>query len=155
MSRPKTISRDIFAGGLLLFVGGGIFVLIWHYPSGTMSDMGPGMVLQIASGVIALLGIIQILRSLKQSVDPAEGLQLRLVLRPFVIPAAMTVFALLLPWLGLAVTAACTTFIASYGSSSLSRRERIASALVLAAFVTLLFGYGLRLQVPIWPEFHA
>ncbi|WP_341702933.1 tripartite tricarboxylate transporter TctB family protein, partial [Ferrovibrio sp.] len=71
--------------------------------------------------------------------------------RPFVIPASMALFALLLQAGGLALTAAVATFTATYGLRSLTLRSRILCAIGLSAFVTLLFGYGLRIQMPIWP----
>jgi hypothetical protein len=151
MTRQR-LSNDAMAGGLLLLAGGCLLGLTWHYPSGTLSDIGPGMILQLSGGIIAVLGALMLLRGLRQTATKEstreEG---RMALRPFVVPAAMAAFGLLLPWLGLALTAVLTAFAASFGSASLRMHERVVAALVLATFVTLLFGYGLRLPVPIWP----
>jgi hypothetical protein len=148
----QQLSTDAITGGLLLLAGGGLLALTWHYPSGTLSDLGPGMILQLAGAILAVLGGLMLLRGWKQTATrDATGEEGRTALRPFVVPAAMAGFGLLLPWLGLALTAVFTAFAASFGSSTLSLRERIVAALVLATFVTLLFGYGLRLPVPIWP----
>jgi hypothetical protein len=149
----QQLSTDAITGGLLLLAGGGLLALTWHYPSGTLSDIGPGMILQLAGAGLAVLGGLMLLRGLKQSATPREEGPRNLRFRPFVVPAAMAGFGLLLPWLGLALTAAFTAFAASFGSASLRLRERLMTAFVLAAFVTLLFGYGLRLPVPIWPGF--
>jgi hypothetical protein len=152
----RQLSTDAITGGLLLLAGGGLLALTWHYPSGTLSDLGPGMILQLAGASLVLLGGLMLLRGLKQPVAANEEEQPhRLVLRPFVVPAAMAAFGLLLPWLGLALTATVAAFAASFGSASLRLRERLVAALVLAAFVTLLFGYGLRLPVSVWPGFAA
>jgi hypothetical protein len=147
----QQLSTDAVTGGLLLLAGGGLLALTWHYPSGTLSDIGPGMILQLAGAGLAVLGGLMLLRGLKQSATPREEGPRNLRFRPFVVPAAMAGFGLLLPWLGLALTAAFTAFAASFGSQTLRMSERLVAALVLAAFVTLLFGYGLRLPVPIWP----
>jgi hypothetical protein len=146
----QQLSTDAITGGLLLLAGGGLLALTWQYPSGTLSDIGPGMILQLSGASLAVLGGLMLLRGWRQSVTREEG---RMVLRPFVVPAAMAAFGLLLPWLGLALTAMFTAFAASFGSAGLRLRERIVAALVLAAFVTLLFGYGLRLPVSVWPGF--
>ncbi len=108
----QQLSTDAITGGLLLLAGGGLLALTWHYPSGTLSEIGPGMILQVSGASLAVLGGLMLLRSLKQSVV-REGESRPLALRPFVVPAAM------------------------------------------AAFVTLLFGYGLRLPVSVWPGFAA
>jgi hypothetical protein len=150
--QQQQLSTDAIAGGLLLLAGGGLLALTWHYPSGTLSEIGPGMILQLSSAILAVLGGLMLLRGWRQVVAKIEG---RLALRPFVVPAAMAGFGLLLPWLGLALTAAVTAFVASFGSATLSLRERIVAALALAVFVTLLFGYGLRLPVSVWPGFAA
>ncbi len=148
----QQLSTDAITGGLLLLAGGGLLALTWHYPSGTLSEIGPGMILQLSGAILALLGGLMLLRSWKQTASREEA---GLALRPFVVPAAMAGFGLLLPWLGLALTAVITVFATSFGSSTLSLRERIVTSLVLATFVTLLFGYALRLPVSIWPGFAA
>lgn len=152
----RQFSTDAITGGLLLLAGGGLLALTWQYPSGTLSDIGPGMILQLSGVSLAVLGGLMLLRRWRQ-VTPGgeEAASRRLALRPYVVPAAMAVFGLLLPWLGLALTAMFTAFAASFGSASLRLRERLITAFVLAAFVTLLFGYGLRLPVSVWPGFAA
>ncbi|QDO98399.1 hypothetical protein FNB15_14445 [Ferrovibrio terrae] len=152
----QQLSTDVITGGLLLLAGGGLLALTWQYPSGTLSDIGPGMILQLAGTSLAVLGVLMLLRGWRQiTPQRVETIPRRLVLRPFVVPAAMAAFGLLLPWLGLALTAAFTAFAASFGSAGLRLRERLITAFALAAFVTLLFGYGLRLPVSVWPGFAA
>lgn len=142
-----TLSKDLRAGLFLMLVGAVALVLVWDYPSGTLSEIGPGAMLQLVSALILLLGVITALRGWRQSAVAGA----RLSPRAFIIPGAMAAFALLLPWLGLAFTAAVATLIAGFGSQDMSVKERLLGAVVLSAFVTALFGYGLRLQVPIWP----
>lgn len=142
------LSKDLRAGLCLIFAGAVVMLLVWGYPSGTLSEIGPGAIVQLSGSLILLLGVVMALRGLRQAAD--EGSQ-RISPRAFIIPGAMTAFVLLLPWLGLAFTAAISTLVAGFGSRELSWKERLLGALILAAFVTLLFGYGLRLQVPIWP----
>jgi len=130
-------------------VGGSILLLTWSYPRGRLSDIGPGMVLHLAGGLVLLLGLLLLLNSFRSRQPSDEGFAFSL--RPFIIPGAMAAFGLILPWLGLALTGFIATWLASYGSQSLSLRDRVISAAILATFVTLLFGYGLKLQVKIWP----
>lgn len=143
-----SLSKDLRAGLFLMLVGAVVLVLVWGYPSGTLSEIGPGAMLQLAGGLILLLGLLMVLRGWRQAATAAGN---RISPRAFIIPGAMAAFAILLPWLGLAFTAAIATVVAGFGSRDLSVKERLFSAVILSAFVTLLFGYGLRLQVPIWP----
>ncbi len=147
------MTREAQAGAFLAVAGGIILLLTWPYPSGTPSDIGPGFVLQAAGALVVLLGLLMLVRGLRRgaAAGDEEGGVASMRLRPFIVPAAMAGFGLLLPWLGLAVTGFVATWLVSYGSSSLSWRERLLAALVLSAFVTALFGYGLNLQVKIWP----
>jgi hypothetical protein len=142
------LSKELRAGLFLMLAGAVVLVLVWGYPSGTLSEIGPGAMPQLAGGLILLLGILMVLRGWRQATTAAGN---RISPRAFVIPGAMAAFAILLPWLGLAFTAAIATVIAGFGSRDLSVKERLLGAAVLSAFVTALFGYGLRLQVAIWP----
>lgn len=142
--------REAAAGGFLLLAGLLVLILTWSYPSGRLADIGPGMMVQVCGGLITLFGALILIRSVKTASDsdlPAG----RLSWRPFVVPVAMALFALLLPQLGLAVTAALCVLVAGFASPTLTWRERIGTAAVLSLFVTLLFGYGLRLSVKLWP----
>lgn len=142
-----SLSKDLRAGLFLMLVGAVVLGLVWTYPSGTLSEIGPGAMLQLAGGLILLLGLLMALKGWRQTATVGN----RVSPRAFIIPGAMAAFALLLPWLGLAFTAVVATLIAGFGSRDLSVKERLLGAVVLSAFVTALFGYGLRLQVPIWP----
>lgn len=141
------LSKDLRAGLFLMLAGAVVLALVWDYPGGTLSEIGPGAMVQLAGGLILLLGALLAVRGLRQVGVPGSSISPR----AFIIPGAMAVFAILLPWLGLAVTAAAATLVAGFGSQEMSVKERLLGAVVLSAFVTLLFGYGLRLQVPIWP----
>ncbi len=150
------LAREAYAGAFLFVAGAGILLLTWRYPSGTPSDIGPGFVLQASGALVALLGLLLVQRGWRKTADAPEAVTPEadaagFKLRPFIVPAAMAGFGLLLPWLGLAFTGFLATLAVSFGARELSWRERLLAAAILAAFVTLLFGYGLKLQVKIWP----
>lgn len=147
------LAREAYAGAFLFVAGAGILLLTWRYPSGTPSDIGPGFVLQASGVLVALLGLLLVQRGWRKTAeaDAPEANRAGFKLRPFIVPAAMAGFGLLLPWLGLACTGFLATLAVSFGARELSWRERLLTAAILAAFVTLLFGYGLKLQVKIWP----
>lgn len=65
---------------------------------------------------------------------------------------AITVFGLLLKGLGLVVSTLFLVGIASLASHEIKRREAVISSIVLAAFAVGVFVYGIKLQIPIWPD---
>jgi hypothetical protein len=143
-----TLSKEFRAGLFLIACGAVVIWLVRNYPSGTLSEIGSGALLQLAGASILFLGAIMTLRGWHQAAPADDS---RVSPRAFIIPGAMAAFALLLPLCGLAVTATVSTLIAGFASRELSWKERVLSAVVLGAFVTALFGYALRLQVQIWP----
>jgi hypothetical protein len=70
-----------------------------------------------------------------------------------IVPIGMVVFAFGLNRLGLFVTAAASVLITTFASRESSMRERFVLALVLATLVTLVFGYGVGMTVPLKPPF--
>ena len=65
---------------------------------------------------------------------------------------AVTVFGLMLKGLGLVVCVALLVFIASLASHEMKRREMIASIVLLSGMAVGVFIYGLKLQMPTWPD---
>ena len=74
--------------------------------------------------------------------------------RPLVlVPLGMAVFALGLEPLGLALSSALAVLVTSFASTESRLTERLIASVVLAALITLVFGYGLSMSVPLWPAF--
>ena len=66
------------------------------------------------------------------------------------ISASVAVFAIVLPLVGLAVTAAAVVICAGFAAYDVRLRENAVLALVLAAFAVLLFVKALGLPIAIW-----
>lgn len=65
---------------------------------------------------------------------------------------AVTVFGLMLKGLGLVVCVTLLVIIASLASHEMKRKEMIASIVLLSAMAVGVFIYGLKLQMPTWPD---
>ena len=65
---------------------------------------------------------------------------------------AVTVFGLMLKSLGLVVCVTALVIISSLASHEMRRKEVIASIVVLAGMAVGIFVYGLKLQMPVWPD---
>jgi hypothetical protein len=65
---------------------------------------------------------------------------------------AVTVFGLMLKSLGLVVCVTLLVIIASLASHEMRKKEVIASIIVLVGMSVGIFVYGLKLQMPVWPD---
>jgi Tripartite tricarboxylate transporter TctB family len=81
------------------------------------------------------------------------GLSLFLGLKSMgLILLAIAVFGLLLKGLGVVLSTFVLIAVAALASPEVRRNETIISAVLLAAFTVLVFIYGIKLQLPIWPD---
>lgn len=93
------LGRRLTPGGILILLGIAILVLAWAYPTGQLTDMGPGyMPKLIALALMAMGGAVLVtdLRAGAAALPP--GLNWRGLV---FISAAVVVFALLVPKAGL------------------------------------------------------
>jgi Tripartite tricarboxylate transporter TctB family len=65
---------------------------------------------------------------------------------------SVTVFGLMLKGLGLVVCVTLLVLIASAASHEMRKKEVIASVVVLCGMAVGIFVYGLKLQMPVWPD---
>ena len=146
----ERLGREGMAGVFVLAVGAILWAIVRDYPRGELSQFGPGYLPWVASIGMMLLGLSLIITGYR-SPDAHEAQSFG---RPvLIVPIGMTVFAFGLNRLGLFVTAAASVLITSFASRELSMRERLVLALVLATLVTLVFGYGVGMTVPLKPPF--
>ncbi len=119
------------------------------YPSGTTLNMGSGYVPQVVAAALVGLGLIGVVRGLL-----VGGWRLpRIALRPLVcIPGAIIVFALTIDRFGLFIATFAAALLGAAAQAPFAWRQAPVIALALAAFCALLFGYGLKLSIPVWPR---
>ena len=116
-------------------------------PVGSALDMGPGYFPVALSGFLVILGAINIGRGL------LSGREGRLGAAPWraiiMLMLAIVVFATLLRPLGMFPTVALTSAIACLSVRHMKPLTVLAVSVVIAVFCTLLFGYGVKLPIPI------
>ena len=143
------LGRDGTAGAAIALGGAVGLFLVRDYPLGTLSDFGPGFMPWVATIGMMVLGGIMLARALAAPVRFDFTI---VVGRPLVlVPLGMASFAFALEPLGLALASALAVLITSFASQESSLTERIVASLVLASLITLVFGYGLGMSVPLWP----
>ena len=144
------LGREGAAGAFVLVIGAVLWSIVRHYPRGELSQFGPGYLPWIASIGMMLLGAALVVSGyLSRNSDETQTFG-RAVL---IVPIGMAVFAFGLETFGLFVTSAVGVFVTTFASPELSMRERVALSLALATLVTIVFGYGVGMAVPLKPPF--
>jgi len=140
--------KDLAAG--LLFVGFGAVAIVAgsDYPMGTAARMGPGYFPRILGGLLVALGAAIALGALRPNGTPiAFGSPMPAA----IVLAAVVLFGVAAPLLGLVAAAFLVVAISARASSEYRMKESLISGAVLAAAAAAIFVYGLGLQLAPWP----
>lgn len=141
---------DFWTG--LLFGGFGLFAALYalaHYKLGSAVRMGPAYFPTWVGGLVAILGLALLLRSLQLEGPALPRIRLRPAL--FVLGASIA-FGYLLKPLGLVLATVLLIVISAAGGHEFRWREVLLLAAGLAAFAVGVFVYGLGLPFPLWPQ---
>jgi Tripartite tricarboxylate transporter TctB family len=151
----KIVRQKDFASGLLYIVLGIAFAMAsYGYRMGTASRMGPGYFPFWLGVIMAVIGTMVLLGSIRSHAEP-ETME-RWALRPlFIILASVVVFGLLLGAFGLVLSTIVLVVGSSLASHEFTWRATLINTVVLIAFALVVFVYALNLQFPVWPTFIA
>ena len=145
--------RDFFSGLMFLVVG---LAFAWgatDYSMGSGARPGPGYFPMMLSVLMAIIGAIVIFTSLTIEVeggDPVGDIAWRPLL---VVVAAIVLFAVALPRLGLVITTPLLIIVVSFASTEFKWPGVLVASVVLDVFSWLVFVKGLNLTIPLWPAF--
>jgi hypothetical protein len=147
--------RDFWSGLMFLVVGIVFAVGATNYSMGVSARPGPGYFPLMLSVIMAILGAVVLFKSL--TIETADGEPVgSIAWRPLiVIVVAIAVFGVALPRLGLIVTVPILIVITSLAGDEFKWRGVLINSLVLTFFSWLIFVYGLKLTIPMWPGFIA
>jgi hypothetical protein len=145
--------RDFFSGLMFLVVG---LAFAWgatDYSMGSGARPGPGYFPMMLSVLMAIIGAVVIFTSLTIEVeggDPIGDIAWRPLL---VVVAAIVLFAVALPRLGLIATTPLLIIVVSFASTEFKWPGVLIASVVLDVFSWLVFVKGLNLTIPLWPAF--
>jgi Tripartite tricarboxylate transporter TctB family len=139
--------KDFWAG--LIYIGIGATAL-WvgiDYKMGTAGRMGPGYFPKVLGGILVVLGVIAILRSLVTKGEPIGAI----LWKPLaLILLACALFGLLLRPFGLLVSLFALCLVSAAASKEFKFDLKATAGLVLlTVFCTLVFVKGLGVPMPI------
>ena len=141
--------KDFWAG--LMFVGFGLFFAVWassFYQLGTSLRMGPGYFPAVLGGLLALLGLVILGRSLSLQGAKVASFHFRPLI---MVLGGCVAYGYLMTPLGLVLATAALVFISALGGHEFRWKEGVVLAAVLVVFSVLVFVKGLDLPFPMWP----
>lgn len=142
--------KDFWAGAL--FGGLGLFASVYaafEYKIGTAQRMGPGYFPLCIGIIVAILGGVLLVGSLKVEGPPVPKIQWRPML---LVVAGSIAYGYLLKPAGLVLATALLTIVSAAAGHEFRWKESVVLAVVLAAFSVGIFVYALGLPFPLWPE---
>lgn len=150
-------NKDFWAGALFMLFGIGAAVVAQENELGTLSRMEPGFFPTASGLILAFLGAVISIRALVGSVNnepngPITKVQWSVLI--FIL-GSVALFALSLLTVGLLGSIAILVVTSSFAAGKVGIRWKEVSVLTvfLAVLCWVVFGYGIGLQVPVWPTF--
>jgi len=140
--------KDFWSGVMFIAFAATALLAARGYSLGAAGKMGPGYFPVMLGSVLALIGLILVVRSFVIDGDAITRIQ---ILPLAIIAAAVVLFGLLLQPIGLVLSLALVTVVSAFASRESKPLEVAALTCVLAAFAAGVFVYGLRLPLPLWP----
>lgn len=139
--------KDFWAGVVFIVIGATSLVLSNDYEMGRAGSMGPAYFPTILGGMLVLLGVASVLRSLVRSGPPVGRFAIR---ECALVLAATVVFGLLVRSAGLAIGTILVVMISGFASVKFKLAPFLALGLGLAVFGVLVFVYLLGLPMPMF-----
>jgi hypothetical protein len=146
--------RDLVSG-MLCLVGGGLVLLEARKDTiGSLASLGPGFYPAVLGVLLALVGVLIVATALTAS-STTEDPDTELIGGPdwrgcACIVAAVVAF-ITVAWLaGLAPAIFACAFVGALGDRSASWRGSLVLALAMSIAGTVLFGYLLGINMPLW-----
>ena len=147
--------RDFWSGLMFLVVGAGFAFGATNYSMGTSARPGAGYFPLILSVILTIMGAVVLFKALTIETEDGEPIG-DIAWRPLiVIVVAITVFAILLPRMGMLITIPILIVIVSFAGDEFGWIGVVVSCVVLTAFAWLVFIKGLGLTIPLLPSFMA
>jgi hypothetical protein len=140
--------KDFWAGVLFIVLGGAAVIIALGYAMGTAGRMGPGYFPRWLGGLLCILGLILVVRSLRLAGEKISFPTFKPVV---IVLASVLLFSLTVTRVGLVIATILIVLLSSTASHEYRWKESVIAAIALAVFVVVAFRYGLQLQLPTWP----
>ena len=145
--------REFWSGLIFIIVGVAFAIGATNYSMGNSARPGAGYFPLLLSVIMAIFGAVVLFKAFvveTEDGDPIGAVAWRPLL---IILAAITVFGLTLERLGMFIAVPVLIIISSFAGDEFKWRGVIINAIVLTFGSWVVFVYGLKLTIPLWPSF--
>ena len=143
-------SKDFWSGVMLIAIGMAAVVIARDYPLGSTLRMGPGYFPILLGAILTLFGLYLVVKG-TISPEAIEGTWSPRAL--IVAPLSLVLFGLLMDHAGFIPALATLIFGSAAAGTEFRLVEVVMLTLVLTAFATALFIFGLGLPYPLLAGF--
>ena len=141
--------KDFWSGVMFCAFAAVAILAARGYSLGSAGKMGPGYFPLLLAGLLAVLGLILIGRSLVLDGEPVP----RFHLVPLaLIAVAVALFGLMIEPAGLVISLAVLTVLSAWAGPQFRLTETVALAAALIVFSIGVFVYALGLSINVWPS---
>ena len=138
--------KDFWIGIIFLFFGLAAIVIGRDYTMGTAGRMGPAYFPTVLGGLLALVGLVGVIRSFLRAGEPVGKFYIKEIV---LILVAVLLFGFLVRGAGLVPAALVLVLLSAYASPKFTWGASLLLAIGLAVFAVVVFVKLLGLPMPI------
>lgn len=144
--------QDFWSGVMFILLGLGFAWKATSYSMGTAARMGPGYFPHWLGILMAILGLVILLSSLRKKAEKTQVDRFDFKILAIIV-GSIVLFGFILRPLGLVISLFVLVAVSSLASHEHSWKVSLLNALFLTVLCWLSFVKGLGLVFPIWPAF--
>lgn len=139
--------KEFWAGVMFTVLGGMAVVIGQDYTMGTAGKMGPGYFPTVLGGILTVLGLIAIVRSLIKGGETLD----RFALKPaFMVLFSVFLFGILMRSAGMVVAVMALVIVGGLASSKYNWKSNLLLAIGGTIFCAIIFVKGLGVPMPLF-----
>jgi hypothetical protein len=147
--------RDYYAGALCVLFGLGVVIVASGYNVGSLREMGPGFFPIMLGLAMMLMGVLIVGAAIFGAPEPPDPFDQHMPETPdwrgcFCILSSVVLFIVTASWFGMAPAIFLSVFAAALGDRTSSIKGAGALAAGVSVFGVILFGYFLKVSMPVW-----
>ena len=146
----RSVNLKDLGSGLFFSAVGVVYgsISLVNLPAGQVFNMGPGFFPNMLSGILLLIGLTLVVRSLRNGGGtPFGAVSWRAMI---VVSLAIAAFGLLMAPAGLPIAIFATTLIATFAAPKANPLHSVMAAAGISAFCVAVFIFGARMQAPLF-----
>ena len=145
--------KDFWSGLMFILVGIGFAWGATNYSFGVSARPGPGYFPFGLGILLAILGAVVLFKALTIEVEGGERIGAWAWKPLGIIVAAVAVFGWALPHLGMFIALPLLIISSALAGDEFHWKDALINAIVLTLGSWVIFIYGLKLTIPLWPSF--